>query len=228
MDRAFGFGYVQAELPEAALEAAGAAWDERGVRADDNYFNVIFFGTIGRQFDFQPVMQAARMLQQAEKRVRFVVCGTGSRVEGYRAANTELKNVLFPGWVGAAEIRVLMRRSAIGLAPYNDTPNFAQSVPNKPAEYLSGGLPTALSLRHGILYDLIQEEACGFSYGGDANRLVQTLCRLEENRQETKQLSDNARAVFAKRFVAEKVYGEMMAYLQEVIAATRAASTDPV
>src|SRR5262249_9694073 len=145
------------------------------IAADDGYFNVAFFGTMGRQFAFEPVFGAARLLQQAKKPIRFVLCGDGDRLEHYRAQAARLDNVVFSGWVGMAEIETLMHRSAVGLAPYRESPSFAANIAYKSAEYLSGGLPIALSFDRGALFDLLRDHHCGFSYGGDAVTLAEQL-----------------------------------------------------
>ncbi len=117
-----------------------------------------------------------------------------------------------------------MRRAAIGLAPYRESLNFTMNIANKPAEYLSGGLPIALSLRHGVLHDLLRKRDCGFSYGDDPEALVRGLRRLQESPAERRRLSAHAQALFQDSFVAEKVYGRMAAYLEEIATTAKAAS----
>lgn len=221
LDRTFHFGYVQSQLSAEQLKTAEAFWDKQGIRAGTDEFNAVFFGTLGRQFHLQPIFEAARQLGQTNKKIRFALCGRGDRLEYYKSLAAGLDNVVFPGWVGGAEIVALMRRSAIGLAPYRESLNFTMNIANKPAEYLSGGLPIALSLRHGILHDLLRDRNCGFSYGDDPRELVRMLERLQEHPDERERLSSHARALFEEAFVAEKVYGQMMAYLEEVVASQR-------
>ncbi len=219
LDRSFYFGYVPAQPSAEKLAVAEAFWDRQGISAaaaDD--FNVAFFGTIGRQFNLEPIIRAARRLGSTKRTVRFVLCGSGDRLEHYKGLAAGLKNLVFPGWVGGAEIFALMRRSAIGLAPYRESLNFTMNIANKPAEYFSGGLPIALSLKSGVLHDLLRDRDCGFSYGDNPDTLVSELCRLQDDPARRKRLSENARALFAESFVAAKVYGRMAAYLEEIIA----------
>jgi glycosyltransferase involved in cell wall biosynthesis len=217
-DRSFGFGYVQSPLPAEQLAAAEEFWRQQGVGRDDGRFTVCFFGTLSRQFELEAVITAARTLRAAGRPVRFVLCGAGERLEEYRAQAAGLDNVLLPGWIGAAQIQTLMRVSALGLAPYRDTPNFTMNIPNKPAEYFSAGLPVALALKHGVLCDLLAQRNCGFSYGNDADELVRSINGLCDDREKLRELSGNALRVFEEQFTAEKVYGDMMAYLEAVAA----------
>ena len=84
-------------------------------------------------------------------------------------------------------------------------------------------MPIALSLKSGVLHDLLRDRDCGFSYGNDPAVLVRELCRLQDNPAEGKRRSANARALFEESFIAEKVYGRMAAYLEEIVATTKAA-----
>jgi glycosyltransferase involved in cell wall biosynthesis len=218
LDRSFCFGYVPT-LPDAEkLASAEAFWEQQGVPAAASEFNVAFFGTIGRQFNLEPIIETARLLGSTGRKIRFVLCGSGDRLEHYRSLAAGLNNIMFPGWVGGAEIVALMRRSVIGLAPYRKSLNFTMNIANKPAEYFSGGLPIALSLETGVLHDLLRDRQCGFSYGDDPRRLVDMLCKLQDDPAAVRRLSANARNVFEERFVAEKVYSEMAAHLERIVA----------
>ena len=222
LDRSFYFGYVRTEPSAEKLAAAEAFWNQHGVAATGD-FNAAFFGAIGRQFNLEPIIEAVRQLGPTNRKIRFVLCGSGDRLEHYKSLAAGLNNLVFPGWVGAAEIFALMRRSAIGLAPYRESRNFTMNIANKPAEYFSGGLPIALSLKSGVLHDLLRDRDCGFSYGNDPEALVRELGRLQDDPARQKRLSANAQALFEESFVAEKVYGRMAAYLEEIVATTKAA-----
>ena len=56
----------------------------------------------------------------------------------------------FPGWVDAAKIFVLMRRSAVGLDPLPDRYDFLATINNKAIEYMSAGLPVISSPDRGV------------------------------------------------------------------------------
>ena len=102
-----------------------------------------------------------------------MLCGAGDRFEHYRALAAGLPNVLLPGWVDAAAIHVLMRRSACGLDPLSDRYDFLATINNKAIEYFSAGLPVISSPRRGTLAELLAAEECGLSYDlGDAAGLA--------------------------------------------------------
>lgn len=217
-DGSFGFGYVKKTPSAEAVLTGSEFWRTHEISRSSADFVVCFFGTMGRQFELGPVIDAARILQKQNRRIRFVLCGAGDRLEYYRSQAADCDNVLFPGWVGAAEIWSLLQMSSLGLAPYRETPNFVMNIANKPAEYLSGGLPIALGLREGVLYDLLDARNCGFSYRGDAKELARMVGNLYDDPEKLRFLRANARRVFAEQFEAEKVYGAMMDHLVEIAA----------
>ncbi len=221
LDRVFPMGYSSKQPDEAAIAEAHRFWDGHGIRPGDDAFMTCFFGWLGHQFEIEPVIDAARLLEKEDRRYRFVLCGNGDNLERYRELSADLDNVLFPGFVGAAQIWTLMQMSSVGLAPYAPVPNFLKNLANKPIEYMSGGLPVIAGLR-GVLAELLEEEDCGLTYeSGNARHLADLLIRLNEQRELRERLARNSRRVFSERFVAEKVYAEMIDHLQAIASSGR-------
>ena len=161
-------------------------------------------------------------------RLRFVLCGAGDRFEHYRALAAGLPNVLLPGWVDAAAIHVLMRRSACGLDPLSDRYDFLATINNKAIEYFSAGLPVISSPRRGTLAELLATEECGLSYDlGDAAGLAGALARLADEPGLRERMAESARRLFQRSFTAEKVYGSMMEYLEEIAGRGRNGAAAP-
>jgi glycosyltransferase involved in cell wall biosynthesis len=222
LDRAFPMGYVAGPPAAEKIAAAEKFWDQQGIASGGDRPTACFFGTLGRQFDLETVIAAARVLQTRGSKLRFVLCGTGDRFEHYRQSAADLANVMFPGWVDAAAIHVLMRRSAFGLDPLPGRYDFLATINNKAIEYLSAGLPVISSPRKGVLAELLATERCGLSYDiGDAAGLVELAVRLEQEPGLRERLAENARQLFARSFAAEKVYGEMMEYLEKIVRGPR-------
>lgn len=212
-DRDFPLGYSQTPPSEEEREAALAFWRARGLAPGDGRFVACFFGTIGRHFEMECVIRAARLLRESGRDARFVLCGDGPDLEKCRALAGDCPNVLFPGWIDAAQIWTLMRQSTVGLAPYVNSDNFLRNLPNKPIEYLSAGLPILTSLR-GVLGELIADEDCGLAYDAlDAGGLARRCTELMQSPDRLATMSRRADAVFEQRFVAEAVYADMRDHL---------------
>jgi glycosyltransferase involved in cell wall biosynthesis len=215
-DRDFPFGYRTQELDPGEDAQARQFWTTQGLLGDSSELIVSFTGTVGLQQDWQTVIAAAKLLEG--KPVRFVICGDGEMLESVRIASRGLTNVTLPGWIAdVATLRVLLESSDVGLAPYIERFDFLATIPNKGPEYLSAGLPIALSLGSGVLFDLIREHHCGFSYCGSPQMLAAELARLSSARSELREMKRRARLLFDDRFRAERVYEDLMNHLQAIV-----------
>ncbi len=215
-DRPFPMGYRSAEPAEGDRDAALRRWAARSIRADE--FNICFFGTLGRQFELEPVIAAARLLERQHRPFRFILCGGGDRSDHYRGLAEGCGSVVFPGWVDSSDIWTLMRMSRVGLAPYPSRPNFSLNMPNKPIEYLSAGLPIVSSLR-GDLEALLAAADCGVTYpNGDAAALADALIQLYDNPDRLAAMSRNALELYRHQFTSDRVYGDLISYLGDLVA----------
>ena len=216
-DRDFPLAYPDAPLEDGLIHAAEIFWDNLGIYdGDDNQFVTCFFGTLGRQFDIETVIEAAKILEERNTDIRVVICGTGDNLEKYKHMAASCDSVIFPGWLGAAEIRILMQRAKSGMAPYLSTFDFEMSIPNKIIEYLSAGLPVISSLC-GTVADLIRQNNCGLTYKqGNPEELANILEDLRADPARQKVISDNARTLYLAKFTTEKVYGDLSIHLGSI------------
>lgn len=215
-DRVFPFGYSSKPPAKAEQSRAISYWEKLGLKKNHSVFIACFFGTLGRQFDMETVIEAGRKLDSNSRLFRIVICGAGDRLDEYKSLAQNCKNILFPGWVGKAEIWALMQMSSVGLAPYISNQGFTGNLPNKPLEYMSGSLPVISSLS-GYLAELLDESQCGITYrNGDSDKLACILEALYDAPQRLSAMSENAYALFQERFMAEKIYPEFVDYLEHL------------
>jgi glycosyltransferase involved in cell wall biosynthesis len=232
LDAAFAQAYPLSSLDvldDAVAQEARDFWDRHGI-AREAAFNVVLVGSItGRRVAIEAVLNAARMLQNDERPVRFVLAGNGDDLALYRERARNCPNVLFPGWLRGAQIRELLVRAHLGLVPYRNTPDFVMSVPTKAAEYFAAGVPVATSLR-GTLPRLLREHECGWEFDADhPESLVALVRKLRDDSGLRSALSANARRAYHARFVAEDVYGRLIDRLEQIALSdnTSAAGSTP-
>lgn len=216
LDRAFPLAYDGTPPPAPEVEKAVAAWRARRIGLPGS-FPVCYFGAFSRhKLALETVLEAARILADRERGIEFVLCGDGDDLDHYRRLAAGARNVHFPGWVGKSEIWGLMSVAAMGLAPYASTPNYVENIPNKPIEYLAGGLPLLSSLQ-GNVEDLIRSTGCGIAYREDDPRaLADKLADIAKAPEALEAMRDAARRIFLERFDAKRVYGEFSAHLGEL------------
>lgn len=205
-------------VSDAERGPAAAFWRERGVDLEEHWI-ACFLGTMGRQFDFGPVAEAARALRASDPELRLVLCGEGDGFAALKAATADLPNICLPGWVDGPPRKLLLERSRVGLAPYLPSENFRRNLPNKPVEYFAHGLPVLHPIE-GVLDRICSEGPCGLRYGApggpDLGTILQGL-RADEGRLQA--LSSSARARFEQNHRPEKVTDLVLAHREAVLAA---------
>lgn len=207
-DKSFPFAYPEINLKEDSEKKALDKF--RDLRIKFNKFTICYFGTIGKQFDFEPLIKVARNIDD----IQFIICGNGSELKSLKNQTKGLKNFILPGWINQNEIWTLMKYSNCAIAPYIRKNNFLLNLTNKPIEYLAGGLPILSSI-DGVLGELITKNKCGFIYN-NANKLQSYILKLKYDIDLQKTMSLNAKKIFDTKFSVKKVYSEMIVYLENI------------
>ncbi len=184
-DGLFPLGFRPRMLSDDSKTKNEAQLRHWGLRSDA--FTCCFFGGMGSSADLETVINAARRLPD----VGFVLCGDGPNLHSLRATAKGLPNVVFPGWVGPEVMSSLMEWSSVGLAPYAQ--DAQQSLPNKPFQYFSAGLPVLSSLP-GELEELLRVRACGVSVPpGSFDALVAEIRHMQADESLRQQMGRTAR-----------------------------------
>ena len=217
LDASFSFAYNTVPPSAADIARASGFWDGLGVRAGDGVFRICFFGALSRQFDIPTAVRASGLLRERGVKAQFVICGAGDKLEDFKRLGAGNPDILFPGWIDAAAIYALMRRSSAGLAPLPDRYDYLATINNKSVEYLSAGLPIISCPAKGTLFNFLEKNGCGWSFNyGDAERLAAIVAGLIKDPEKVKQGSVNAAAAFEADFTSENVNGRMLDHLQLV------------
>jgi glycosyltransferase involved in cell wall biosynthesis len=227
IDQVFPMGYFGNSLSEKRINAGRNLSIQFGINPQANDLIVVFFGTLGRCFDIIPIIEAAQMLQDSNSNVKFIICGDGENLKELKNKAQKLDNVIFPGWANAEQIQAILNMADLGIAPYIESTNFINNIPNKPAEYLSGGAAIALSLDHGELYDFLIKHECGFSYKNRAEQLAIELDVLSKQADRLKVLQSNALQTFRSVFDGDLVYGKLIDYLEDIVQKNTIAFQEP-
>ena len=218
LDKSFSLGYKENPPKKKDIEDAEQFWFKYGLNKNSNEFNICFFGNLGHSFvpEFINVINVAKEIKNKNYPIRFIICGRGVNLNYYKKESKDYNNIIFPGWINESQIWTLLRMSSVGLLPYQNSKSFVISLPNKSIEYLSAGLPIVSSLK-GALGDLLRNHNCGINYESEnAEDLTSKLIYLLNNPEILKEMSKNAFDLYNERFVAEKVYNDMIDHLEYV------------
>lgn len=159
---------------------------------------VAFIGSFGVSYDLTTVCNAARsMWAEGIRNVHFVLGGDGQQMPALRRAAADIGNLHLPGWLAAADMDTLLRRSSLGIVCCRSVPD---TIPNKIYQYLAYGLPILSSLE-GEASDLISSADIGASYAcGDTKAVVNLIKSWLDNPPLMRKMSQNARSIYVSEY----------------------------
>jgi glycosyltransferase involved in cell wall biosynthesis len=202
------------------LTSAEIWWMNLGVTGDSKR-RLCFVGSLSPAFDFASIHKVALEFLNEGIDCQFVICGSGSAEVEFRGLLGELSNVIFAGWVDLPKIHVLAKCSSASLAPYKNTKNFIDNIPNKIVDSLAHGLPILTTLS-GEVKEMIENANVGIYYSSsDSALLKRSIINLIENDDFQSKLSNNALKLYSDKFSAEKVYGELVDKLEGMVIGER-------
>ena len=197
-----------------SLKKSISFWDNNDVMEKD--FNISLCASFNSVIDFDTIIKSARILNSAKINVKFILCGDGEKLESVRKEASDLKNIMFPGWIDSSQIETLMLRSKFGLLPYKNFFDFKMSIPNKVSEYLSYGLPVLTCLK-GTVEELIFDHKCGVVYGeSDPVDLANKIIYQVENYQKFS-YKENSLNLYKQKFDSLNIYENMYNHILEII-----------
>lgn len=208
-DRVIYPGYPPQPVRPAEIPPKLKALAERV--ADKTVFT--FVGSFGHSYELGLICRVAAMAAAGTlKSVHFVLAGDGEQYADVAAAAQKLSNVTLTGWLDRDEINALLRLSHVGLAA---CASVRDTMPNKPFEYLSAGLPVLSSLE-GEMAEIIARNRIGYSYPpGDAAALFSLVREMATNDSGRREMSDNSKRVFSDVFSSEKIIKTYADYLEQ-------------
>jgi glycosyltransferase involved in cell wall biosynthesis len=186
-----------------------------GTVLPDNSILISFIGTFTSHVDYKTLITVAREFHHAvQEKVHFLFVGDGDKLTLIRKLSKGIENVHLPGWCEKPVIDQLLSVSFIGLAPY--LMELKPTLPNKPFEYMSAGLPILSSLE-GELENILRRESIGLQYrGGNSNDLKQKIDWFLSHPDETKAMGLRAKALFENKYRTDLVYTEFAQYLSMI------------
>ena len=213
LDLIFPLGYRKENYSDKELIKERAWFKKLNLR--QNFIKVCFFGTIGRFFDFDLVIEAANLLEK-KYNVEFLICGRGEKLSYYekKTKKKKISSIKFLGFLTKKEMNVVMENSQIGLAPYVTHHEFA--LPNKIFEYMSGKLAILSSIQK-ELPEIIQSNHCGLTYDGSLDEFLIKLGKLLKDRGLREEMGKNAYRLFLEKYQMEKVFKRAENHFENIL-----------
>lgn len=140
----------------------------------------VFAGTLGPSYDIESIIECARLLENKEKRNKyiFIIAGSGPYEEKVTFAAEQINNLFFVGKLLPDELVPLYKYADIGLVTYTQKSNV--DMPDKFYDYTAAGLAIINSL-NGEVQTYISKNYLGLNYkAGDAKSLYDAILYVSD------------------------------------------------
>lgn len=146
----------------------------------------IYAGTLGEGYDIVTLLEAAQQMATVAPHLKFLIAGTGPKLEMVKKAAQENANVIYLGSLPTNTLYQLFSFCDFGFSTYAD--GSAVSMPIKCYDYFAAGLPLVNSLGRN-LGKIIKSQKLGYQYtASDPVSLKNALnLLLADDLQEMKQ-----------------------------------------
>ena len=126
-------------------------------------FNIVFAGNMGKAQALGPVIDAAKIIENKNSDIQFVLVGSGVDVDmlKQKTAELKLKNVLFLPRRPVSEIGTILSLADVLFVHLKKDPLFEITIPSKTQAYLASGRPILMGVP-GDATDLITKANAGF------------------------------------------------------------------
>ena len=213
-DNVFPLAYLTNQFTKQEFLDAEVFWKKKGI--SKSQINICFFGTLGYQFNFDAIIEAAEVLMS--EKINFIICGSGDKYDDLVARSKNVSNVFLPGFVTAAQIKALMEISKFGLCPYIPKEAFINSIPGKAIEYISSGLFILNTLGDGVLGKMLEKNSFGESYVyNQSSSLVNCILKSIRLTENSENLQIRIKEYFENQFSANSVYLNYLEHLDRVV-----------
>lgn len=196
--------------PDESSALAATATD---LQTDGGRPQIIYTGNLGSA---QPLDACVRAMAHLRHDAVLTLVGSGDIESDLRALVADLgleDDVEFRGFVPRAEVPALLGAATVGLAPIQDSPEFAYAMPTKVYEYMGCGLPVLVT-GQGEIERFVDASGGGVHASTDPEEIAARLDELLADPDRRQELGDRGRdyivARYDRRDIAQR-FGDVLA-----------------
>lgn len=180
-------------------------------------FTFVYLGSMSMNYDLETVLEAARLIMQANHSFRIVIVGRGPNEEKLKRRNKELSLesiIEFRGYLEYDQVVKVLGESHCALNTI--MPESWCAMPNKVADYFGAGLPVINSIP-GELAELIKTNDAGAYYHArDPESLAATMVEYIKHPEIAEKQGKNARAMAESGFRRETTYVKLAQFIEDL------------
>ncbi|GEM04152.1 glycosyltransferase WbuB [Halolactibacillus miurensis] len=183
---------------------------------DNNYKNLVYAGSIRKVNNLGLLLDAAKLVQEKNQYIRFLIYGTGDEKEMLenRCKEENINNVVFKGRVEKKMIPSILKKSYANILHNSSTSldNYGQSQ-NKFFEYLAAGRCVIQTYTTG--YSVLEKYKCGVSaIEQQPKEIAEIILEACKDNEKAEQMGVNARKA-AYEFDFTKLTEDLIRVIEE-------------
>ena len=148
----FDFGKIKENLSEKKVESI-------------EKLTVVYSGILGSAYDFESIIQLAKLANSKNLAVRFVIKGRGPELRAIRLliAKSSIDNIeINDTWLDKDEYGEFMSKADVFILPMKDNYISSTALPTKLFEYMAYGKPIIV-VGQGEVANIVRKAHCGIS-----------------------------------------------------------------
>lgn len=181
--------------------------DTKGVPVLPQGFTILFAGNIGDSQDFESILEAAKLTQNAG--INWVLVGDGRKVSWIKAEieRHSITNVYLLGRHPLALMPALFKSADAMLVSLKDSPTFSLTVPAKVQAYMASS-KIILGMFNGEGQQLINESGSGYAVNaGDFHGLSEKALEIKRfSNQQRIQMEKDSKKYYTDHFSKEQLF----------------------
>ena len=164
-----------------------------------------FIGSFTKSFDFNLIYFSAKYLLSRKPEYKFIVCGSGDQRDNLEKLFFNLENIILVGEIDQYQSKLLISNSIATLAPYKNSSNFNNSIPNKIIESLENKVPF-ITNNYGEMKKMINNQMNGIYVPNYTNKSLSILIKLIDDKKFLNELKENAYKSYENLYDFDKVF----------------------
>jgi len=192
---------------------------ECGKPSEGDNFTVFFYGSYIPLHGAEFIVKAARLLEEREEKVRFVMVGSGQTFPQVSrlAESLRVRSVEFMGRVPYERLAEMISKSHICLGIFGTTPKAGRVIPNKVFDALAVGRPVVTADTPAIREVFTHGENIWLVPPGDERALAEAIITLKMDDALRKRLATNGHGVFKDRFSIDAITQDLTRIILEIL-----------
>ena len=201
------------------FDAAATGRELRRQHGLDDHFVALYAGAHGLSNDLGVVIDAARLLHDANVRVVLVGDGKEKPALVARAAGLGLTNVVFLPSVPKRQMPHILAAADAGIAILKPIEAYKTTYPNKVFDYMASGRPVLLAI-DGVMREVVEAAHCGlFVTPGDSRALADAILLLAADPARARRMGLDGKRYLEQHFSRELIARTLIQVLDSTLGA---------